>query len=904
LAGTTYLSKSCDQQTAFSSPETQTMKTNLGGLILACCLSAGAQAGTYKHITIDGSLADWAGVPVAYARTAPDPTTSVGYKDIYVANDEEYLYIRFSLVASGDPFTSHENIFIDADNNPSTGFGAGGGRVQSEMLIQSGAGYQEKNGGFNEGGINGLGWASGPAAPASEFEVRISRAATYASDGEPVFTSETIAFLLEAEDSSWTPVEFAPSDPGGLSYTFAAPPGVLTSNMALVELGTSSWQVNGAGSDLGGAWLDPLYDDTQAGWSSGQGLFGYTPTPAAYPPLKTALTGGSSTYYFRTRFGWSNQVANVAFVVTNYLSDGAVYYLNGVEVKRVRMPEGAVGFGTSATAAASPLGSVEVFGIKGEALFLGENLLQVETHQSPGTAADMVFGLSLTAAAQFSVQFEDASLPADRTVLAGESTSFSAVVLGSGPLSYQWLKDGAEIPGATDLVFTLPVVLPGDAGSYALRVTNAVSSATTRGAVLTVTGTPVVLTDPSLPVDQTVVEGGSATFTVLASGSAPVSYQWFKGETAIAGATSALYTISPVVASDAGVYHVAVSNPISSTNSRTATLVVQRDQTPPTVASVRGSPNQVIISFSEAVDPATASTAANYSLNAGVTVLNATVNPSNPAEVKLTTSAQTLGNVYALTVLRVQDLFGNPIAGTTPRQFLSTVLIDGGFEDWQTLAPLYSVEYGSPTATNFKDLWVFNDADFLYFRVTTWDPTVLPIWYNNFFFDTDDNPASGYLSWGGAEMLIQGGAGYQEKNGGFNEGAIDGLDWLCVPTTTDTNFEFRVSLAATYANDGLRVFTTNVVSFAFDAENTSYQTVNRLPASGTLRYVLVEPPPTALAPLSISLAGGQVTVTWTGPGTLQSCESLAGGTWIAIAGATSPFTTPASGTQRYFRLAQ
>jgi len=211
-----------------------------------CAFSLVASAGTFKHINIDGSFGDWAGVTPAFSRAAPDTTNAVAYKDVYVANDENYLYIRFTLFAAADPFASANNIFLDSDNNLATGFPAGGSRVGSELLVQSGAGYQEKNGGFNEGGINGLGWAAGPAAPAADFEVRISRNATYASNSQRVFSGDTITFALEGDGS---PQEWAP-DFGGIMYTFEFPPSVLTTNLPLIELFTTAWQVNGSGSDL------------------------------------------------------------------------------------------------------------------------------------------------------------------------------------------------------------------------------------------------------------------------------------------------------------------------------------------------------------------------------------------------------------------------------------------------------------------------------------------------------------------------------------------------------------------------------------------------------------------------------------------------------------------------------
>jgi len=879
----------------------RTMKS-LVTLVTGLASLVAASAGTYKQINIDGSFADWAAITPSYTVPTPGSTTSVAYKDIYVANDEDFLYIRFTLFEAGNPFTSHENIFIDADASQATGFQAGG-RVGSEMLIQGGSGYQEKNGGFNEGGIDNLNWTSAPAAPGNDFEMRISRKALFNSDQSAVFVGDSIAFLLEAEDTGFNPVEFAPFEPGGLAYTFEGPPPVLTTNVTLVNLSTTSWQVNASGTDLGTNWLVQSYDDTQTGWTSGPGLFGYEADPLVYPPIQTTLATGHNTYYFRTRFQWSFDATNVVLIATNYLSDGAVYYINGAEVQRVRMPSGTIGYDTNATGPVPVLGTAELLAFSTAPLGSGENILEVETHQAPGTSQNMVLGLSLTAAGQFPITVLDATQPADRSVVAGESTTFNANLVGSGPLRYQWLKDGSAITSATNATLTLPVVLPGDAGSYVLQVSNPISTNTSRAAILTVTGTPVVLTDLAQPADQTVIEGNPVTFIVAASGSAPLQYQWFKGTSAIPDATNVSYSLASVRQSDAGSFHAVVSNPLNSTNSRNAVLTVTTDSAPPTLTTVQGSPSRVVITFSEPVDPATASALTNYTIDGGLQVLSATPAAGNPSQVTLTTSPQTLGHVYAVTVNRVQDLFGNQIAANSQKTFLSSVIIDGTFDDWAGVTPIYTGESNLPTATNFKDIYVYNDAAYIYMRVTTWDPTVLPIFYNNFFFDTDNDPTTGYISWGGAEMLIQGGAGYQEKNGGFNEGEINGLDWSCEPAVEATDFELRFSLGAKYASDSQPVFTTNVINFIFDAENSNFQSVNRAPATGSLSYTLVETqaPP---GPVNIGYTGGQVQVSWAGPGTLQATESLSSQNWTNVPGATSPYTVTTPTGQLFFRLSK
>ena len=310
----------------------------------------------------------------------------------------------------------------------------------------------------------------------------------------------------------------------------------------------------------------------------------------------------------------------MAFVVTNYLSDGAVLYVNGVEVNRVRMPAGTVSYSTAATGTDSPVGQASVFGIPGAALVLGDNILEVETHQAAASSADMVFGLSLTAAAQYPVVILDASQPSDRTVNGGDSTTFTASLLGSGPLSYQWLLNSNPIPGATNASYTIPQVIYTDAGSYSLRVSNPLSTNTTRAAVLTVTNTPVTFADPSQPADVVVVEGRTVTLASVVAGSPPIRYQWYFGASPILGATNSTYTIPAVSPTNAGGYKVNVSNQANSTDSRTATVTVLRDTLPPTITSIAASSAQVVIDFSEPLDSLTATNPAKYSISGGVNV--------------------------------------------------------------------------------------------------------------------------------------------------------------------------------------------------------------------------------------------------------------------------------------------
>jgi hypothetical protein len=77
--------------------------------------------------------------------------------------------------------------------------------------------------------------------------------------------------------------------------------------------------------------------------------------------------------------------------------------------------------------------------------------------------------------------------PADKTVNVGQSAKFSVVASGSIPLSYQWHKNGIDIPGATKTSYTTPPASKGDNGSpFSVTVSNSLGSVVSANALLTV----------------------------------------------------------------------------------------------------------------------------------------------------------------------------------------------------------------------------------------------------------------------------------------------------------------------------------------------------------------------------------------------------------------------------------
>src|SRR5205823_9064840 len=120
-------------------------------------------------------------------------------------------------------------------------------------------------------------------------------------------------------------------------------------------------------------------------------------------------------------------------------------------------------------------------------------------------------------------------------------------------LSYQWQRNGTAIGGATAASYTTPATVTSDSGAqFTVVVSNAVGSVTSNAAALTVTSAPVAPTITTQPASQTVTAGQTATFTVTATGTAPLSYQWQKNGTAIGAATAASYTTPATTAADNG----------------------------------------------------------------------------------------------------------------------------------------------------------------------------------------------------------------------------------------------------------------------------------------------------------------------------------------------------------------
>ena len=157
------------------------------------------------------------------------------------------------------------------------------------------------------------------------------------------------------------------------------------------------------------------------------------------------------------------------------------------------------------------------------------------------------------------------------SLLPGQPASFAILATAKPPPTYQWRKNGVNIAGATNNSYTIAAVSSVDGGVYDCVVANSCGSVTSTGASLEIQGPPLVVTDP---VSQRVPLGTNVMFSVTATGTPPLHYQWCKDNVPIPGATNSVLTLNNVQFSDEAGYSAKVTNVFGNATSGTATLTV------------------------------------------------------------------------------------------------------------------------------------------------------------------------------------------------------------------------------------------------------------------------------------------------------------------------------------------
>ncbi len=162
--------------------------------------------------------------------------------------------------------------------------------------------------------------------------------------------------------------------------------------------------------------------------------------------------------------------------------------------------------------------------------------------------------------------------PIGAVLLRNSSHLLGVIAEGVGTLRYQWIKNGADIPGAVGASLPLPTVQLSDNGRYQVRVTDDLSSTLSAEVVIDVKVPPAFITAPT---PQTVRVGGTALFIATASGAPSPTYQWrFRGAD-LPGKTGPTLTLTGVSRDAAGLYSVRISNEAGNETAPEVALVVE-----------------------------------------------------------------------------------------------------------------------------------------------------------------------------------------------------------------------------------------------------------------------------------------------------------------------------------------
>src|ERR1035438_2644221 len=115
--------------------------------------------------------------------------------------------------------------------------------------------------------------------------------------------------------------------------------------------------------------------------------------------------------------------------------------------------------------------------------------------------------------------------PTNQSVVAGQTATFSVTAAGTAPLSYQWQKGNTAITGATSASYTTAATTTADSGSqFSVIVNNAAGNVTSKAATLAGPATSVAPSITQQPPSVPVTGSQTATFSVTATGTDPLSY--------------------------------------------------------------------------------------------------------------------------------------------------------------------------------------------------------------------------------------------------------------------------------------------------------------------------------------------------------------------------------------------
>lgn len=429
-------------------------------------------------------------------------------------------------------------------------------------------------------------------------------------------------------------------------------------------------------------------------------------------------------------------------------------------------------------------------------------------------------------------------------------------------------------------------------------------------------GASVTLTNS--PVDTTVVAYHSVTLTAGAAATTPygsaVSYQWYRNGAVIRDATSATYSLALAQPADNGAkFKVTASVPGATATSPEITLTVTANQ-PAKVVNVDGSESftTATVRFDQPVTAPTATTAANYALN-GLTVSAATL--VNPTTVQLTTTKQTEGATYTLTINNVQNLGGTAVAANTTAKLDAWRMVAGrarmdqfnSIDGTAVSALTASEKYpGSPDVTRYLSGLTFGEPAFGETYGDNYGAAVRAVLKPTAsgqyrFFVRSDDASQLFINLSGADIpdatTATPVAEETDCCDAFLEPGVANDDTTTFATSSPISLTAGQSYGVLYLVKEGGGGDWGQVAWRKEGDATAAGSLAPLRDSV---YWYGPAPVVNLGIDSVKLVGANVVITYSA-GTLQAADTV-NGTYTDVAGATSPFSTSPAGGQKFYRL--
>ena len=266
----------------------------------------------------------------------------------------------------------------------------------------------------------------------------------------------------------------------------------LTAQISLVSTG-SVWRYLDTGADEGVAWRARVFDDST--WSNGVAQLGFSSGPAendeaTFLSRTNSLGKTNITFYFRQTFDVPDVFAYTNLLVRLQRDDGAVVYLNGVEVFRSNMPTGAVTYAALAMLAHDDGMSLYASPVDHALLSSENNVLAVEVHQNAATSSDVSFDLELLGNVVFQRPSVAITSPATGVVIGSPTVVLMAEATDAdGVITMVEFIEGENVLGvakSAPFILTNFNTAPGNHAFTAVAMDSTGLSATSAPVVITV----------------------------------------------------------------------------------------------------------------------------------------------------------------------------------------------------------------------------------------------------------------------------------------------------------------------------------------------------------------------------------------------------------------------------------